>query len=180
MRGHVQRVRRPGSQLCVISRCRQSEVGELRVIETVNDVMRDAGMLRFERKNPIQDLSRFFLIRVCLVLRIGDSEKCEGMEDRGLVIIRVRRRNRVHRFFIRHHARVVIELVGVGVIRIDGIDVRALAIRFRACFFRSLRRVESSFQFARRWRRPNGMQIRHGHAPPRHSALRIGIGRSSE
>ena len=106
----------------------------------MNEVVRDARMLRDLRQHAIQDLRRLLLLRIRLVVRRSDAEDGERVKDRGFKIRRIFALDVRHRFLVRDHARAVLELVGAGIERVDCIDERQLARRLRADLLRLLAR----------------------------------------
>ena len=92
----MQRVRRPWSEFRVRPRRGKRQRSQLRIVEAVNDVVGDAGMLRLELQHAVEDLAGPLLIGVRLVLRIGSAEDGQSVEDGGFVVVGVRGRKRVH------------------------------------------------------------------------------------
>jgi hypothetical protein len=80
-------VGRIGCDLRVGARAVERELGELRVVVGVNQVMRDPGVLRFERQQAIEDRRRSLLASERLVGDRRVPEDRERVEDRRLVIL---------------------------------------------------------------------------------------------
>lgn len=171
----MQRVWRPGCEFRVDAGGRQRQLRELRIVEAVNEIVRDARMLRLMRQYAIENLRSFLLIRVRLVVRRCDAKQGERVEDRGFVILWIRARHIRHRLFVREHACAVSELVGICIEGVDRVDECLLARRFRVDLLRFRGGLPSGPQFIRRGSCPERMQIGHCRAPPGHAALRVCI-----
>ena len=98
----------------------------------MNQVVRDAGMLRLALDDRLQDGRAFELVGVGLVGRRGRRVERERVVDLRLVVVRIALRQLFHGLGISLHARAVIDLVVVGVHGAERVDVVALALRFRA------------------------------------------------
>ena len=171
---------RSRSNLRVAAGGEESERGKLRIVEAVNDVVRHARMLGLIRQHAVEDLRCLFLFGVGLVTRRRGAEERESVEDGCLVVLGVRRRQFFHRRFIAQRSRRVRRLVRVGVERVDGVDVSALAVGLRPRFFGLRRRFGAVLQLIGRRRLPHRMVVGHGHAPPGDAAGGIRAGRGAE
>ncbi len=91
VRGHVEGVRRIGRDDGVGTGGFQAEFGEGRIIDAVNDVVGDAGVVLVARQELIEDVAAALLPGVGLVsgVEIADGYQLEGVEDGGFVIVRI-------------------------------------------------------------------------------------------
>src|SRR5207244_11234492 len=96
VRGHMDRVRRGGRDLRGGPRGRQRQGSQGGVVEGVDEVVGDAGVLRFFLKQRVQDPGGLLLVREGCVRRRGGGEKRERVEDRGLVVVRPAPRELLH------------------------------------------------------------------------------------
>ena len=174
VRGHVQRVRRRGRNLGVRARRRQRHLGEFGVVERVDHVMGDPGMLGFNRQEAIEDRRRLLLPRVGLVGRrvVGHAEDREGMEDVRLVVVGVALRHASHRLLVGHHSCWMRHAVPT-VVGPDRGDVIAFAGGPCACLRRLLRRCTAGGEFVRRGWTPDLVEVAHCDPPLRHAASGI-------
>ena len=151
VRRHVQGVGRRRRNLRIGVRRVQSERRETRVIEAVNQVMRDPGMIGMLVEQPVEDRRRLLLIGVGLVGRDRHPvrDELESIEDRRLVIVRKLRRQPLHCRFVGASARVEIDGFRVAIEERDRVDVGALARRVRAGRRRLLCRSDSARELCR-------------------------------
>ena len=111
VRRHVLRVRRIRRDLRIAQRRRQAFGGDARIVVQMDQIMRDAGMLRLALEDRLEDGRPLELVGVGLVGgRRRDIER-DRVEDLGFVVIGIFRRQRLHRLQIGLHARLVRGLV---------------------------------------------------------------------
>src|SRR5438046_3934042 len=91
MRRHVQSMRGIGRNGGVRARRLESQLGERRVIHTVNNVVRYSRMVRMPWQYLVENLGPLLLPRIRLVGRveIAYRDELQGVENRGLVVVRV-------------------------------------------------------------------------------------------
>src|SRR4051812_18069972 len=101
-----------GSDLCISSRRRQSLLCQHRIVITMNDVMRYAGVMRLLCKDRLQNFSALSLVvegavacRSCDSLQI----KRQSVEDRRFCIVRIRSLQTSHSAFIVLHPVVLLD-----------------------------------------------------------------------
>src|SRR5260370_30441942 len=80
-------VRRRWGGLAVASRRRKASVGEGRVVVAVDQVMRDAGVIRLRIEDRLEDLRGLPLVRVRLVGGPRGRVERESVEDGRLGVI---------------------------------------------------------------------------------------------
>ena len=174
VRRHVERVRRVGREVRVLARIWQRARRERRYVVAVNQVMRHAGMIGFDRVELLQNRRGFELVGVGLVGRQRRLIDGERVERRSLEVGRVFRVDALHRFLVRDGPRAVIQRVGVLVEERHSRNVLALALALGADRLRRLRRRETLLQrFRRAQPRERVAPRAHGDPPLRDAARRI-------
>src|SRR5215831_18081099 len=154
---------------------------ERRIVVTVNQIVRYAGMLGFDGQNTVQNFSGLLLVRVALVIRHHPSRnERQRIEDRGLMIFRVTPAESLHRIAISERARPMVKGPGVFIEGFDGRDVVSLTLSARADGFSLLYGGLPLLQFLFYRRRPDGMVVTHRNAPVAHTALLISDGNLCE
>src|SRR5262245_13673105 len=154
---------------------------ERRIVVTVNQIVRNAGMLRFNSQNTVQNFSGLLLVRVALVIRRHPRRnERQRVEDRGLMIFRVTPAESLHRVAISERARPVVKGPGVFVEDFDGRDVVSLTLSARADGFSLLYGCLPLLQFLFYRRGPDGMVVTHRYAPVANTALLISEGNLCE
>ncbi len=131
VRRHVERVRRRRGDGGVAAGRDQGAVGERRHVVAVDDVVGEAGVLRVLLDQPFEDPGRLEQVGVGLVgrrVRAGDRQRVEHLR---LDVGRVRRGDGRHRVAVGDDAGALIDGVGAGEERRDGVDVGLLARRRR-------------------------------------------------
>ena len=129
VRGHVEGVRRVRGDPGVGAGRREGLGGKLRIVERVDHVVRDAGMLRLERQEAVQDRGRLLLVREARVARRRRAEQRQGVEDPGFVVVRQLLRELPDGIAVGPRAGLVIEAIGVAIEGADRGDVAALPRR---------------------------------------------------
>ena len=87
VRGHVQGVGRGGRDLGVTAGGGNAELGQLRLVVGVNQIMRDSGMVGFAGKQRFENGGGLFAVGESLVVvRLGGEQR-ERVEYRGFVIV---------------------------------------------------------------------------------------------
>src|SRR5262245_15287162 len=150
---------------------------ERRIVVTVNQIVRNAGMLRFDSQNTVQNFSGLLLVRVALVIR-HDPRRNERqrVEDHGLMIFRVTPVESPHRIAISERARPMVKGGGVFIERFDGRAGVSLTLSARADGFSLLYGGLPLLQVLPYRRRPDGMVVTHRDAPVAHTTLLISEG----
>src|SRR5215472_163682 len=127
MRRHVVRMSGSGRNLSVHARRRKALFGENRIVVAMDDVMRDAGMMRPLLENRFEDFAAAALIREGLV-RFGSGDgKSEGVKNGSFVIVGISSLQYGHPLFES-------TVIGSGVLSIlgihgrEGVDVGFFAI----------------------------------------------------
>ncbi len=87
VRWHMQGVRRGGRDLRVAARRGNARLRQLRLVVTVNQVMRDAGMIGLGREELFEDRGRLLAVRERRVLVWLGGEQRKRVERRGFVIV---------------------------------------------------------------------------------------------
>ena len=98
----------------------------------MDQIVRDAGMLRLACKDRLQDRRAFELIGIGLVGRRSRRVERQRVVDLRLVVIRIALRQLLHGLGIGQDAGAVIDFVVVGVHDCKRIDVVAFALRLGA------------------------------------------------
>ena len=132
VRGHVLGMRRGWRDLGIASRGIEALLGDRRIVVEVNEIVRDAGMLRLALGDRLEDCRALELVGVGLVGRRGRCVERERVMDLRLVVLRILLCQLLHRLGIGHDARAVIELLVVGVHDRERVDIVALALRLGA------------------------------------------------
>ncbi len=104
----MQRVRGGGRDGRIALRGRSRLVSECRIVVSVDDVVRNSGVIRLFRPERLENSARLQLIRVCLVRRRRGRSEGDRIEDQGLGIGRLSHRQVVHRVRVRDDARPLI------------------------------------------------------------------------
>ena len=111
------RVRRRRRDLGIARGGVEAFVGDGRIVVGVNEIVRDAGMLRLALEDVFQDRGRLELIGVGLVGGRSRNVERKGIIDLRLVVLRIALRHRLHRLEIGLHPGAVVELVVIGIER---------------------------------------------------------------
>ena len=177
----MQGVRGHGRDLRVTAGGGQAELGELRLVVGVDQVVGHAGMVGLGGEELLQDRRRLLAIcESCVLVRFG-GEQGERVENRGFVVIRVGLVNLLHRVGVRLGASVVLEVLGIAVEGCDGRDIRLLARSGRAVSgFRRMNFVEAVLDDLLVRLVPQLVPQAHGQSPVRHGAVGIASGNLHE
>ena len=132
-------------------------------------------MVRLAHQFRLQDLGRLELLGVGLVGRQRGHVEREGIEDRGLGVVRMAGVELRHCLLVRQDARAMILGVGIAVELRERGDIVGLALGFGAKLPRLLQRCPSIGQVLRRRRRERVGEEGHGNPPIRHRALGIAL-----
>ena len=179
VRRHVLRVRRRRRDLRVLVRHRHALARERREIVAVDEVMRDAGMLRILLVERLEDADRLQQRRHVLVVE-GLVER-ERVEHLRLDVVRVLLRQRRHRLLVVPGARVLVDLVEVPVELLDRRQPVALALGLGADRLALLHRIEAALERRGVPRADERVGARrHGEPPVGDRAARIGLGNGGE
>ena len=138
VRWHVQGVRRGRRDFRVSPRGVERFGRQGRHVVAVNDVVREARMLRLGREELLEDCARLQAARVGFVGWLLGRAQRQGVEDRRFGILGESVGDAGHRIAIRQDSRVLIHGVRIGEQLRGGIDVRAFAIGLRADGFCSV------------------------------------------
>lgn len=176
----MQRVRHRGRHRRVAARRGQPALGEHGRIVAVDQVVRDAGMVRLLQVDRLEDCRRLELLGIGLVG--GQRRGVEGqrVEHAGLAVVRVGRVDPRHRLLVGEAARAVIELVPVPVERRAGTDIVPLALGLGADGLGPRHRLGTRFEGALAGRVPERVPVAHRHAPVAHGTGRVGLGHPGE
>jgi hypothetical protein len=158
--------------LGVASRRRQSELHQLRRVVAVNQVVRHAGMVGFDRPQLFQDRSRLLSVRKsCVIVRLGSQQR-QCIEGRCLAILGITLVGGFHGFGIRIGSIMKVALLAV-VETFHGSDIVTLAIGLGVQRFRLLDLRLTTLQSGCVRLVPELVPDAHGDSPVRHCALRI-------
>ena len=127
----MQGVRRVLSDPRVAAGGIEAAVGKRRKVVAVDDVVRDARVLRHLSEDRLENFCSFLLPRVRLVRRHRerDTVQRECVEDRRLAVFRILRRQRGHRLLEGKKTRDVVDRVRLVVIDAERLDVVPLSAR---------------------------------------------------
>jgi hypothetical protein len=180
MRGHMQRVGSGGGDLRVSARGRQAAWRQLRAVISVNQIMRNARVVRMVAINRLQDRRRALLVRMGSVFSRSRRDERQRIEDLCFGVRRIVPRRQVHPFLMSFGANRMRRMFGVAIKSRSGCNELPLPLRsdiqlhgpgdFRSTLAQVVRA---------RWG-PQLVPIRHGHAPMRHGAGWIGRGDVTE
>ena len=131
MRWHVQSVGRGRCNLGIAARRRQPQLGQLRLVATMDDVMCHARMVGFLRKDFFQYLDRLPTIcKTAVVLRFrreqGQSVKSSCLTVAGISLIQL-----FHRRRVSDGPCVMVNRIGMIVKSTHRLDVVTLALGLR-------------------------------------------------
>ena len=115
VRRHVLGVRRGRRDLGVAVGGVEPLLRGRRVVVEVDQVMRDARMLRQPLGDRLQDCGALGLLGVGLVVQVGRGVERDGIGDLRLVVVRIFRRDLLLRVAERAHALGMAELVVIGI-----------------------------------------------------------------
>ncbi len=120
-----------GRDLGVASGGIQTFLSNRWVVVEMDQIVRDARMHRLALGDLLQDGCAFELIGISLVGRRRRRVERQRVMDLRLVVVGIALRQLFHGLGISHDARVVIDLVVVGVHDAERVHVIALTLRFR-------------------------------------------------
>ena len=175
VRRHVLGVRRGRRDLGVAVGGVEALRGGRRIVVEVDQVMRDARMLRQPLGDRLQDRGALGLLGIGLVVQVGRGVERDGVGDLRLVVVRIFRRDLRLRVAERAHALGVAELVVVGVHHHQRVDVVALALGLGVHRLGLLDRGEAGREVRLRDRVVRIVHQRERDAPMRHGAGRVGL-----
>ena len=136
-----------------IALCRvEPLIGDRRIVVEVDQIMRNAGMVRLALEDRLEDRRALELLGVGLVARRGRNVEGDRVVDLRLVVVGIFRRQRLHRLEISLHARPILDLVVVGIEHGERVDVVALALALGADRLGLLDRRERRREIRRRRR----------------------------
>ena len=170
VRRHVERVSRGGGDLRVGPRRGQGEGGERGIVEGVDQVVRDARMLRLLLQQAVQDFRGLLLVRVGGVGGRRRGEQGQGVEDQGLMVVRETPGEFFHRGLVCQRARAVVDLVGILVEGRDRGDVALFTVGLRASRRGPLRGCPAGGELGRARRSPDRVVVGHRDSPGRDAA----------
>ena len=162
----MQGVRRVLSDPRVAAGGIEAAVGKRRKVVAVDDVVRNARVLRHLAEDRLENFSRLLLPRVRLVRRHRerDAVQRECIEDRRLAVFRILRGQRGHRLLKGKKTRDVVDRVLTGIA--DRVAVRD--------------RGDAGLEVVGRRRLPDLVEAAHRHPPVRHRAGRVRGGQLRE
>ena len=138
MRRHVQRVRHRRRKRRVAARRSERLLSQRRVVVGVDDVVREARVLRMLLEERLENGRGFQLLRILFVGCESGLIHRERIEDPRFHVSRIRADDPLHRLFVRNGACALRRSVGAGIKLGSRGDERALARRRRACGLRLL------------------------------------------
>ena len=138
VRRHVQRVRRRRRDLRVTPGRFERLIGERRKVVAVDDVVREAGMIRLAGDESFENRASLALLGERLVARRRGGGDRQRVEDRRFAVVRVGRGDPRHRIAIRHHTGGLIRRLEIGVEPGHRVHIRPLAFGLRADLPRAL------------------------------------------
>ena len=167
----MRRIRRnPG----VRARRLEAQLGQRRVVDAVNDVVRHARMVLMAYQQLVENLATLLLPRIRLVRRVevADRHQLQRVENRGLVVAGIAVAGRAQSLFVILRPGRVIDRLPVLVEHRESSDVVALAAGLRVNGQSPIESRHACLQFiGRRWR---PYRVIPG---PRHSPVGHGAGR---
>ena len=167
-------VRRRRGDLVVASRRRKPSVGQGRVVVAVDQVMRDAGVIRLRSEDRLEDPRGVPLVRVRLVGgRRGRVER-ERVEDGRLGVIGITLVNAAHGRLVAEGPTPMIHSTGVLVECGDGVDPGRFAVGL-GDGLRALHSRGTGLKSGGGRREPEGIPVTHGESPKPHGAARVGL-----
>ncbi len=170
----MQRVRVVGRDLPVAPRHRQGPLGQRREVVCVDGVVMRTGMIRNALEDPFRDRAGFPLDAERLVGTRCRGHERQGPEQRGLGVVGIVGSHLCPRVGVPREPRGLGAGIGVGVIRLEGGDVRRFAGRSLASGTRLLQHRATRFELGSgRNVGPQGVHVGHGHAPGGERAVRI-------
>ena len=152
----------------------------VRIVVEVDQVVRDARMLRQPLGDRLQDRGALALLGVGLVVQVGRGVERDGVGDLRLVVVRIFRRDLLLRVAERADALDVAELVVIGIHQHQRVDVVALALGLGADRLGLLDGREAGREVGPRDRVMRVVEQRERDAPLRHGAGRVGLQRLLE
>ncbi len=176
MRRHVYGVRRRRRDACINARCRQPRLGHLRVVAGVNDVVRQAGMIRVPLEQRHQDGDRLLRVRQRGVPRRLRSQERQRVEGSCLLVLRILGVQLTHGVGIRGDALHVIGRRGIVVEDGQGGDEILFARGLRAQLLRHHHLLMALRQHRLLRALPDLVEVAQRDAPMRHRTRRIALG----
>ena len=147
---------------------------ERREIVAVDQIVRDARMVRLLFCFLIQNRGGFQLLGIVLVIEVDCAVERERIKDRRFRVLQVVLVQALHRLVIKLGAGLLVDLVVIFVKNFDGAEVFGLARRLGFGGLALLDRFPPCFQVGsrERWYERIG-QFAHRQAPIGHRAVRI-------
>ena len=155
MRWHMLRMRRGGRDLRITLGSIKPFLGNGRIVIQMDQVVRDARMLRLPFKDGLEKRGTLKLIGISFIRGRSGNIQCDRVGNLGLIVFRIMQCHLFFSFQIVLNARAMIDRVVVGVHRGNSIDIVSLALRFctqRLTFFDSLETERKVFLRRRRVR----------------------------
>jgi hypothetical protein len=174
MRRHVQRMRSGGSDLRISAGGRQAELRQLWLVIAVDQVMHNSGMIGLGGEQLLQDRASFLAVgKRGVVIGLGREQR-ERIKSSRLVVVRILPVHLLHCRGVSPGSRFVVRFLAVGVERLQGQDVIALAVSRPGLHLAGLLQLRRGPLDGWRIRLiPELMPQAHGLAPVRHGALRV-------
>ena len=170
----MQRVKCVWRNLVVELGRRHAHRRERREIIAVDQVVRDARMVRLLFRLLVQDPGCFELLREILVVEVDSSVEREGVEDCRLGVLRVVLVQALHRLLIALGAGLMVDLVVILVKDLDRREVFGLARRLGVRGLALLDRLPPGFEIGgREGRHQRVGQFAHRQTPIGDGAPRI-------
>ena len=143
VRRHVLGVRRGRRDLGIAVGGVEAFLRRCRIVVEVDQVVRDARMLRQALGDRLQDRRALALLGIGLVVRVGRGVERDGVGDLRLVVVRILRRDLFLRVAERADALDMGELVVIGVHQRERVDIVAFALGLGADLLGLLDRGEA-------------------------------------
>ena len=150
------------------------------VVVAVDDVVCHARMVWLLGEHLLEHGARLELPRVGLVRELGGFVEGEGIEDRGLTVVRVAQGQLLHGFLIGEDTRLVVDRVEVAIVRVECGDPIPLARGRGAGGLGLLEGLPPLLQGRDIDRDQGVLSDAHRQAPVRHGAARLGLGDGGE
>jgi hypothetical protein len=141
----------------------------------VDEIVRDAGVLRLALEDRLEDRRALELIGIGLVRRRRRDVERNGVGDLRFVVLGIARRQGFHRQEIGLHAGAVIDLVVIDVHDGERVDIVALALRLGADRLGLFDGCKPEREIGSRRRCMRIVEQRHRNAPIGHAAFGVGF-----
>ena len=124
------RMRRGGRDLRIALGSIKSFLGNGRIVVQMDQVVRDARMLRLPFKDRLEQRGTLKLVGISFIRRRSGNIQCDRVGNLGFIVFRITQCHLFFSFQIVLHARAMIDRVVVGLHCGNSIDIISLALRF--------------------------------------------------